>query len=288
MSVFHARGETMKSHLKSKDRMKHGSERIRGGDELRTPDTRAEEQMAQSQRLESIGMLASGVAHEINNPLCVVMNLAQLIMDDAGSTAETRGHAATIVDESGRMATMLRNLLSFSRNNEKSPGPTDVRTLVDRTLSLVRSSFSRDRIKVVTEIPEGLPKVRCRGQQIQQVLMNLLFNARDSLNARFHDAAPDKVIRVAVRPFEREGEAWIRLTVEDGGVGVPPEVARRMFDPFFTTKPQDKGTGLGLSISYEIMKEHGGEIWFESLPGAGAQFHMDLKTDNGWLPRQVM
>ena len=278
----------MESHLKQKDRMEHDSERIRTSDELQSLDTQLGGQTAQSQRLESIGLLTSGVAHEINNPLCIIMNLAQFIMDDADTTAEAREHAATIVDESERMAGMLRNLLSFSRHEKESPGPADVRTLVDKTLSLVRSSFCKDKIEVVTEIPEGLPKVRCHGQQIQQVLINLLFNARDALNARFHDAAPDKTIRIVVRPFEREGEAWIRLTVEDRGIGVPPDVSRRIFDPFFTTKPQEEGTGLGLSISYGLMKEHGGDLWFESQPEIGAQFHMDLKTtDNGWLPRQV-
>ena len=278
----------MEHLLKPKDSMEHDSERIRASDELQSLDTHLKAQAAQSQRLKSIGMLTSGVAHEINNPLCIILNLAQLIMDDADLTAETRNHAATIVDESERMATMLRDLLSFSRQKKESPSPADVRTLVNRTLSIVRSSFHRDRIEVSTEIPEGLPMVRCHRQQIQQVLMNLLFNARDALNARFSDAAPDKMIRIVVRPFEREGETWIRLTVEDRGIGVPPEVSRRMFDPFFTTKPQDKGTGLGLSISYGIMKEHGGDLWFENRPETGALFHMDLETDNnGWLPRQV-
>ena len=260
---------------KPENRIEHDS------DEVRALGTQFEAQLAHSQRLESVGTLTCSVAHEINNPLCIVMNLAQLILDDAGPATATQEYAATIVNESERMATMLRDLLNFSRQNKESLSPADVRTLVDRTISLVRSSFHRDRIEVVTEIPERLPKVRCRSQQIQQVLMNLLFNARDALNARLRAATSDKVIRVVVRLFEREDEAWIRLTVEDNGIGVPPELSHRIFAPFFTTKPLDNGTGLGLSISYRIMKEHGGEIGFKSQPGAGAQFHIVLRTDDG-------
>ena len=263
-----------------------GSIRPRG--EPSPVDTKREAQMTQSQRLESIGMLASGVAHELNNPIGIVMSLAQLILEDGGSTPESQGFAAIIKAESERMAGLVRNLLSFSRHNNESPHPADVRELIDKTLALMRATFRRDRIEVITEVPEGLPKIRCRGPQIQQVLMNLLTNAQDALNTRFPDASPDKMIRITVRSHERTGETWIRLTVEDRGIGVPPEVTNYLFDPFFTTKGEDKGTGLGLSISHGIMKEHGGRICFESRHGAGTRFHLDLKTDNGWLLREAM
>ncbi len=239
-------------------------------------------QRVQSQRLESIGTLASGVAHEINNPLNVVMNFAQLILDEQEISSTTRDFATNIVAESERMATIVQNLLAFSRNDRQEHSPADVATLVRATLGLIQASFRKEQIELVCEIQSGLPKVRCRSQQIQQVLLNLLTNARDALNQRFPGPSPDKVIRVVASRFEKDAKAWVRLTVEDKGGGLAPDVAPHVFDPFFTTKPRDQGTGLGLSISHGIVKEHKGELWFESQPGEGAQFHVDLKGDNGW------
>ncbi len=240
-----------------------------------------QEQMAQMQRLESIGTVASGVAHEINNPLGIVMNFAQMIMETKGTSLENRDSAATIISECQRMAGIVRNLLLFARHEMEPHTPSDVATLVNNTLSLIRTSLRKDQIDLVSRIPPSLPLVRCRSQKIQQVLMNLLTNSRDALNSRYSGYSPEKVIRVEVSPFERDGAAWIRITVEDRGGGIPAEVAGRIFDPFFTTKPKDKGTGLGLSISHGIVEEHKGVLRYESQPGLGTRFHVELLLDNG-------
>jgi PAS domain S-box-containing protein len=249
---------------------------------------RLQAQMAQSQRLESIGTLASGVAHEINNPLNVVMNCAQLILDEPAISADSREYAAMILGEGERMAGIVRSLLAFSRNHKESHSPADVATLIESTLVLVRALYRKEHIELVSQLSEGLPKVRCRSQQIQQVLMNLLSNARDALNDRFPEASPEKWIRLTAAPFVRDQVNWVRLTVEDRGGGIPTEIADRVFDPFLTTKPTDKGTGLGLSISHGIVKEHGGELWFESEAGIGTRFHVELKVDNGWSVPQPL
>ncbi len=212
----------METVWKPTNAMDHGTEPIHGREELRMRSPRVEAQKTHSQRLESIGMLASGVAHELNNPLGVVMSLAHLIEDDANSSAKLQGFAAIIMAETTRMADIVRNLLNFSRHDTLSAHPTDIHDLVNRTLSLMRSTFRKDQIEVIAEIPEGLPAVRCRSQQIQQVLMNLLTNARDALNDRFPGASPDKVIRIAAKLFEHAGGTWVRLTVEDRGSGYPP------------------------------------------------------------------
>ena len=239
-------------------------------------------QLTQSQRLEAIGTLASGVAHEINNPLNIVMNFAQLILDEEDTPAAAREFAAMIGEQSERMATIVRNLLAFSRNDRETHSPADVPTLVESTLSLIGASFRKDQITISTDLADDLPKICCRSQQIQQVLLNLLTNARDALNTRFLEPSPEKTIRVASRRFTRDDEDWVRLSVEDHGDGISPEIAEHLFDPFFTSKEKDKGTGLGLSISYGIIKEHKGEIWFESDQGVGTTFHVDLKVNNGW------
>lgn len=244
------------------------------------------EQMTQAQRLESIGTLASGVAHELNNPLNVVMNFAQLILDDEGSSTALRDYAQTIVGESERMADIVRSLLAFSRQDKETHSPADIATVVTDTLSLIRTSLRKSQIDLMVSVADNLPKSRCRSQQIQQVLINLLTNSRDALNRRFPSASPEKAIRLTVRPFEEQEERWVRLTVEDSGGGIAPEISDRLFDPFFTTKPKDEGTGLGLSISYGIVKDHGGRLWFESTPGDCTQFHVELRIDNGWFLAQ--
>jgi len=127
-----------------------------------------------------------------------------------------------------------------------------------------------------------LPQVRCRSQQIEQVIINLLTNARDALNQRYEGYHEDKLIRILVQPFEEDGIQWIRTTVEDHGMGISADVIDRIFDPFFTTKSRTEGTGLGLSVSYGIVKDHHGELTVESEPGKDTRFYLDLRVDNGW------
>lgn len=171
-------------------------------------------------------------------------------------------------------------LLAFSRNQKESHSPADVRTLVEGTLSLISVSFRKSQTILEVDIDPDLPKVRCRSQQIQQVLMNLLTNAQDAM-----ESIPEtrrRTIRISATAFRQDELDWVRITVADEGEGIPPSFQGRVFDPFFTTKPKYKGTGLGLSVSYGIVQEHGGRLWFETQPGIGTRFHIDLKVNNGW------
>ena len=238
-------------------------------------------QLVQAQKLEAIGTLAGGVAHEINNPINGIMNYAQLIRDECDGRDGTVGSfAAEIGHESERIAGLVRNLLRFSRREELTQERAQPSEIVDRSLSLVRSVLRRDRIALEVEIEEALPPVRCQVQQIQQVLLNLLTNARDALNDRYPDCDEEKRIRLAVHRLSAEGETErVRFTVEDRGPGIPPEAQKRIFDPFYTTKRPDRGTGLGLSVSYSIVQDHGGELSVDSSPGCGSRFHVDLSAD---------
>lgn len=235
----------------------------------------------QNQRLEAIGTLASGVAHEINNPLNVIMNYGQLLLDHPSDPVQVRDFASSIILESERMAVIVRNLLSFSRQEKESHSPARLADIVEKTLTLTRAVLRKDQITILSDIPEDLPIISCRSQQIQQVLMNLLTNARDALNERYPKSGEDKIIRILASSWEKDGMGWVRLTVEDHGSGIPPDVAARVFDPFYTTKGRDKGTGLGLSISRGIVVEHDGILSFESDPVRGTRFHVDLPVDNG-------
>jgi PAS domain S-box-containing protein len=243
---------------------------------------RLEAQLRQQQKLEAIGTLASGVAHEINNPLTGILNYAQLIADTAAPDNPAAGHAREIIAETERVATIVRNLLQFARQERQTHSPARLQDIVEQTLSLLRAVFRRDQITLTVDVPADLPVLKCRSQQLQQVLMNLLTNARDALNEKYPGYHVDKMIQVSVRRFEQDGRSWLRVTVADQGPGIPPEIQARIFDPFFTTKPRDKGTGLGLSISHGIVQDHHGRLRFETVLGTGTQFHLDLPVDNGW------
>ena len=238
--------------------------------------------MRQQQKLESIGTLASGVAHEINNPITGIMNYAQLIQDRLPEDSPLVEFTDDILHETERVATIVSNLLTFARNEKQSHSPAHVADILEAVLSLVRAVIRRDQITLKVGLPEGLPQMKCRSQQIQQVIMNLVTNARDALNERFPGHDPDKVLNLEASLFEKGGRRWIRITVEDHGAGITPEVRERMFDPFFTTKGRNEGTGLGLSISHGIVKEHHGEWTVETEPGRFTRMHVDLPVDNGW------
>ncbi len=241
-----------------------------------------EAKLRQQQKLESIGTLAGGVAHEINNPVNGIMNYAQLIQDRLPVESPLKEFTGEILHETHRVAGIVRNLLTFSRDEKQSHSPARICDIVESTLSLIRTVIRHDQIELVVDVPEDLPEVKCRSQQLQQVLMNLVTNARDALNQRYSGENPDKVIRLSARLSERERRRWLRVTVEDHGTGITPEVRERMFDPFFTTKPRDRGTGLGLAISHGIVKEHHGELTVETEPGKLTRMHVDLPVDNGW------
>lgn len=238
-----------------------------------------EAKLRHQQKIESIGTLASGVAHEINNPINGIMNYAQLIQDRLPAESPLREYTGEILDETQRIATIVSNLLTFSQVGKQAHSPARIQDIIESTLSLIRTIIRHDQITLNVHVSPGLPNLRCRSQQLKQVLMNLLTNARDALNKRYSGYAPDKVLSVEARQIEKEGRPWIRVTVEDHGTGITPEVRERMFDPFFTTKPRDKGTGLGLAISHGIVKEHHGELTAESEPGRFTRIHVDLPVN---------
>ncbi|KIG12590.1 histidine kinase response regulator hybrid protein [Enhygromyxa salina] len=246
-----------------------------------------EGQLRQQQRLESVGTLASGVAHEINNPVQGIMNYADLIAAHASEPEVVMEFAGEITHESQRVATIVRNLLAFSRQDaEDVPEAARPSDVVEATLSLVRSVLRGDHIAFSFEAEPELPLIRCRSQQIQQVVMNLVTNARDALKNHEPGSAAGKRIDVRVGRSPRPG--WVRIGVEDSGGGIPIEVQPRIFDPFFTTKSRNEGTGLGLALSHGIVAEHGGELSFETELGVGTRFLLELpglvtaETLHGW------
>ena len=209
-----------------------------------------------------------------------ILNYAQLILDKKPQDASIERYAGSIVRESERVSEIVKNLLAFSRQDQQTHSPARMQDIAAATLSLVRALFRRDQIAIEADIPADLPTFECRSQQIQQVLLNLLTNARDATNERYPESDPEKRVRIETRLVERDGRRWLRTTVADSGNGIPAELRERIFDPFFTTKPRELGTGLGLSVSYGIVRAHHGELTFESDPGGGTRFFLDLPVDD--------
>lgn len=251
-------------------------------------------QLRQRQKLEAIGTLAGGVAHEINNPINGILNYAQLILDELDrlqkpheQLIQIEEYAQEILHESDRVSNIIRGLLQFSRQERQAHSPASIEDILDQTVSLIRTIFRMDHIELDIHVQEGLPQIKCRSQQIQQVLMNLLTNARDALNERYPGSCEGKTVFIDASLFLEDGRRWIRIAVEDHGAGIPENIREKIFEPFFSTKPKEKGTGLGLSISFGIVQDHHGRLTVDSDPATGTRFLLELPVDNGWAVEPV-
>ena len=238
--------------------------------------------LRQRQRMASIGTLAAGMAHEINNPITGVINYAQLIKDSAGADAELSEFAGEIMAAGERVASTIRSLLTFAHHQGVSHRRADMPGIVEGAVVLVETMLRQESVALKVELAEGLPPMACHREQIKHVLLSLILNARDALRERYPQAEKrqGKPVVVTVNVLERDGGRWLRTTVEDYGVGVPEGVADRIFDPFFTTKNRAENAGLGLSISHGIVAEHGGELGWESVPGERTRFWFDLPASD--------
>lgn len=244
--------------------------------------TEFESHIRQQQKLEAVGTLAGGVAHEINNPINGIMNYAQLILDEMNPDSNQADYAREIIHESSRISEIVKNLLQFSRYEKQAHSYANLYDIIHHTLSLIKTIIKKDQIELQIVLEENLPDIKCRNQQIQQVIMNLLTNARDALNEKYPGFHQDKIILLSCHQFSEAGRRWVRIIVEDHGHGIRPDFSDKIFEPFFSTKPKEVGTGLGLSISYGIVKEHHGNLFFESEVGRHTRFILELPVDNGW------
>lgn len=223
--------------------------------------------LAQAERLAAVGELAAGVAHEVNNPINTIINCAQLIVDGD----DPARNCQIITEEGQRIADIVRDLLQFARDDRDRAQPTSLPEVVQRTLRLVGENWQRHGIAIEVDVPEGLPLLHARPQQIQQVLLNLLINAKDALLQTGRDG---RRVWLCAHP----ARGGIEFSVRDNGPGIPPQLGPRIFEPFVTTKRARGGTGLGLSISRSIVEGYGGTIEVDSEQGQGATFRV-------WLPQ---
>ncbi len=230
-----------------------------------TGRVRLEEQLQHSEKMASIGLLAAGVAHEVNTPLTGISSYTQMLKEQVKPEDLRFPLLEKIEKQTFRAAKIINNLLNFARSSTAEFEVVDVNKSVLEVLSLLEHQLDKARIRVVKELTEDLPEVRGNENRIQQVFFNLILNARDAmpkggwLTIATH--ADDDTIVVEVR---------------DTGHGIKREDVKRIYDPFFTTKGIGRGTGLGLSVSYGIVQEHGGAIFVDSVPGKGTTFQVAL------------
>jgi PAS domain S-box-containing protein len=230
-----------------------------------TQRERMEEQMSQTEKLTSLGLLAAGVAHEVNTPLAVISNYIQMLAKQMPEGDPRQGIIEKIVKQTFRASEIVNNLLNFSRTGAAETTNVDVNCVVEDTLALVSHPLKTSQIQVVKNLSKGLPAVRGSANKLQQVFLNLFLNARDAM--------PSGGI-LEVRTNVHNGS--VEIEVVDTGAGIPREHIHRIFDPFFTTKASGRGTGLGLSVSYGIIKEHAGKVDVRSAPGKGTSFHVEF------------
>lgn len=230
-----------------------------------------ESRVAQSEKLSAIGQLAAGVAHEINNPLGVILGFAQSLCRTIDDNSELSLPLRSIERESLRCKELVQSLLTFARQERRQLEPMDLRAAVSSALVLLQPQVRLRNVDLSLEPLAGSTPLMIDGNanQIRQIVINLCSNALDAAALGGH-------VRVACRRREDKGRAWARLEVRDDGAGIPPEIRRRIFDPFFTTKEPGKGTGLGLSLVYELVRHHHGLIDFESQEGLGTSFFVDF------------
>jgi len=240
-----------------------------------TNRVRLEEQLQQSDKLSSIGLLAAGVAHEVNTPLTGISSYAQMLMQQVPVTDPRRSLLEKIHRQTTRASAIVNNLLNFSRISDSRSAPVDLHRVLDDTIQLLEAQLRNTRIEVIRDYKDGLPPLAGNAPNLQQVFMNLIINARDAMprGGELHISTT------------LNSDGSVNVNFRDTGVGISPEHVGKIYDPFFTTKRIGQGTGLGLAVSYGIIQEHGGRITVESTVGVGTTFHIAFPLVN---PREQL
>jgi len=224
-------------------------------------------QLLQSEKMASLGKLAAGVAHQLNNPLGGVTLFTKLVLEDYELPPGAREDLGRVLNDAERCRETVKELLEFTRQTRHLMRPNDVNQAVRRTLFLLKSQSLFQNIVMEVHLDEQLPAVHCDIQQLNHMLMNIVLNAAQAMKG-----CGALTIRTTIVP----DRPWVRIEIADSGPGIPPEVLPHIFEPFFTTKDEGEGTGLGLSLVYGIVENHGGQIKALSEPGQGAVFVIEL------------
>lgn len=235
-----------------------------------------QEQLFQADKLSSLGQLASGVAHELNNPLTAILGTAQLVgymlREGHGDPGELEKRLEHIQVHGKRIESLIRSLLTYARPSREEPRRIPLKTLVDELLVFSEFEIKRDGVELVVDVAPGLPDFLCAKTELQQLMLNLLTNARHVVP---RDGSGRIGLSLSLQP-RAAGQRLLRIEVRDNGPGIPGDVIERIFEPFFSTKDPSQGTGLGLAIVNAIVERYRGVIHIETEPGAGTAFIVEL------------
>jgi two-component system, NtrC family, sensor kinase len=250
--------------------MRDRSERIR----LEEEKELMRRQLYHKSKLESLGELSAGVAHEINNPLNCIINFAQLLKDRPGRLERAEiGMVQGIIDEGERITKIVKNLLTFARRDLHDLGAVDVAETISNSMSLFGRQLEMDGIRVEIYLDSPLPVIIGDASRLRQVVVNMISNARNALRDK---RSGDKLFRITARGIRQGEDEFVAMEFLDNGVGIAQEDMDRVFDPFFTTRRESGGTGLGLSLAFGIVQECGGTISLESRKGEFARFLVQI------------
>ena len=238
-------------------------------------------ELMRSDHLASIGKLAAGVAHEINNPVNGIINYAQLLQNKSMPGSQEADVALRIIKESDRIANIVRSLLSFARDNKGEKSPVHVKEILSDALSLIGVRLRKSGIRINAEIARDLPLLHVNKQQIEQVFLNFISNSIYALDEKYPQGSENKLLEIYGEEIMKEGPPLIRLTFHDRGTGIPSDMKDKIINPFVSTKTDGAGTGLGLSISHGIIADHGGKMSIDSVEGEFTTVTIELPAYKG-------
>ena len=241
-----------------------------------TEELHQQSQTMRTGQLAALGELAAGVAHEINNPINGVINYAQLILNKAIADSREQELSKRIIKESERIATIVRELLYFAREESEESSRITIRAALDEALALMQHRMNKQGIILQIKLPDNLPMIESRSHQIQRLFLNLITNASYALMEKYPDPDPDKILLITGELLQKNQQLMVRVVFRDHGIGIPEELLERVVNPFVTTKPAGEGTGLGLSISHEIVQKHRGSLTIESVVGEYTEVIVEL------------
>ena len=225
----------------------------------------AENKLVQAAKLAAVGEMAAGIAHELNNPLTTVAGFTELILDEMATDAPHRADVEMVLHEALRARGVVRRLLDFARQGERTRTRSDINQIVDDVLALTTHYIHTNGVRLETAFQNDLPWVSVDSNQMKQVFLNLVHNALQAMPT-------GGSLQIKTEAQSKENREWVTVAIKDSGIGIGPKDIDRIFEPFFTTKGNRGGTGLGLSVTYGIVTDHGGTIEVESRPGEGSTF----------------
>lgn len=231
-----------------------------------------------TRHLASLGELAAGVAHEINNPINNIINYAQLLSDEFREENRDDEIVFRIMKDSDRIATIVRSLLSFARIRKEEKTLIYLHEIFSDMLSLTSAQLRKDAINLKINVPEEAIRVYIHPQQIQQVFLNLVSNARFALNQKYPGSHENKILEIQCKEISISDKAYVKIIFKDYGTGIPSDIIDKVINPFFSTKPNRMGSGLGLSISHGIINEHDGKLSISSVEGEFSRITINLPT----------